>query len=393
MGRKKKLLVVEDPEEEDDKETVPGLEDEKELEKLRLTEEWLTEFQERFSDQPVKVLVEKYDAAGDWCYCRKYPLAGFDQDVIRDDFGGGKYRASLFGVNGRYIKEGRHFFKFEEPLKQGPVAVKPENPLENPVVAMMLKAMESNQKTVVDMMTAMITSQSAAKPATGLGEIVEVMKGLNGLAPKAEKPFENFKETLGLMKLLKEATGDKDGESKGGLLGDIKDFLEIYPTIKDQLSNLKPALPAAVPVGPALGVVGGAEPERKTTIMDPLSRKIIDLVPHFVGGARANAPAPEWAAYLLGELDTGVMPILLPVMKEKYKPLVNDEDDVYDILLKLAKDPAEREKIYLQIPPLAGYKDWMNRVIDEAVRLEELPEVPESSEVVLSAVTGNGKEE
>ncbi len=116
--------------------------------------------------------------------------------------------------------------------------------------------------------------------------------------------------------------------------------------------------------------------------MDPLSKKIIELVPRFVGGARANAPVPDWANYLLEVLDAEIMPVLLPVLKEKYKPLVNDEGDVYDILIKYAKDPAERGTIFLQIPPLAPHKDWVNKIIDEAIRLEEIPDVPDTPESV-----------
>ncbi len=392
MGRKKKVVLVEEEPLEDLREksdVLADAEDEKTLKKQLLTEEWLVDFQERFSDQPVKVLVEKYDDQGDWSMCRKYPLTGFDSEIVREEFGGGKYRASLYGPDGRYIQGGRSHFKFSELIR--PLnAIKPP---ENPVVAMMIKTLESNQRTTMDLMTAMIGAQAQAqgKPSGSLTEVVEVMKGINSMAPKPEKAFDNLKETLGLFKLVKEVTSDGEGESKGGLLSDIKEFLEVYPAIKEQLAGLKPGVtPVAIPAPPI--------EERKPMVMDPLSAKIIALVPAFVGGAKANGPTKQWADYLLGELETNVMPVLLPVMREKYKPLVESEDDVYDILLKLAKDAGEREKIYQQIPPLSPHRDWLNRVIDEAIRLEDMPEAaeePNGSEgpggAVLAGVNGHAK--
>ena len=113
--------------------------------------------------------------------------------------------------------------------------------------------------------------------------------------------------------------------------------------------------------------------------MDPLTKKIVDLIPKFVGGAKANAAVDHWGNYLLEVLDIEVMPVLLPVLREKYKPLVQNEDDVYDLLIKFAKDPTERTNLFKTIPPLAPHKEWCLKVIDEAVRLIELPDAPPDS--------------
>ena len=360
MARKKRTIIIDDPDEEKallsetPEEAAELLEQEK-------TQELLADFQSRFADQPAKILIEKYDEEGDWALCHKYPLASFEQEQIKIEFGGGKYRGTLYDPNGKYVKGGRINFKFAESLLKEPLPQKPENPLENPVVAMIIKSMESQQHTMLELTKSMMAAQGAAQSTGkgGLGEVVEVVKSLNSMTPK-DKPLDSFKETLGLMKLFKEATGDGDGDSKGGLLSDVKEFLEIWPTIKDQLATIKP------PTTPATTALPGV-PQKE--IMDPLTQKIVELVPKFVAGARTNADVPQWGNYLLDVFDTEVVPLLLPVMKERYGALVQNDDDVYDVILRLAKDPAERENIFKSIPPLAPYKAWILQVVDEAVRL------------------------
>jgi len=375
MGKKKRTIIEEEAPEETPFDVSP--EEEAQILEQERTAELLGEFQARFVDQPAKVLVEKYDGEGDWALCRKYPLAGFEQEHVKAEFGGGKYRGTLLDPQGKYVKGGRINFKFAESVIKEVAPPQPANPLDSPVVAMIMKSTESQNAMLLGLMQAMISAQAATAPKSGgLGEIVEVMKSLNGLTATKEKPLDNLKETLGLMKLVKEVTGSGDeGESKGGLLGDIKEFLEIWPMVKDQLAAIKPptapaAAPGAIaPETPKTVTIAGEQPQ-----MDPLTKKIIELVPKFVGGAQANAPVGEWAGFLLDSFDVEIVPLLLPTMKEKYKPFIQNEDDVYDAVLKMAKDPKEREQIFAHIKPFAPYKPWINSVIDEAVRLAELPD-------------------
>ncbi len=393
MGRKKKIDVMfkDENQKAPSPQSVEPLTPEEEAqaqaeeEALIQTGEWLTEFQARFTDQPVKIQVEKFDEAGDWALCRKYPLANFDPDAVHIEYGGGKYRCTLYDPQGRWIKGGRTYFKFAESIIKPGVSVKVENPLENPIVAMMLSAQKQNSDMLMGLMQTMLTAQGAggSKPA-GLGEMVEVVKSINSMTPK-DKPMEAFKETLGLMKLVKEVTGDSDGEGKGGLLSDLKDVIEVLPLLKEHIATLKPQ---GEPVPGALTPGKPAE-------LDPLSKKIIEMVPKFVGGARSNAPVSEWGAYLLNIFDVEILPVLLPVLKEKYKALVKDEDDAYDIVIRFAKDPSERNEALKQIPPLLPYVSWVNLVIDEALRLAETDEAPapetaSSGSAILDAVAANG---
>lgn len=357
-----------------------------EEEALAQSNEWLSEFQARFTDQPVKIQVEKFDEAGDWALCRKYPLANFDPDTVRLEYGGGRYRCTLYDPQGRWIKGGRTYFKFADSIVKHIEQVKPENPLENPIFALMLKQQEGSTNMLMGILQSILASQGAAgsKPA-GLGEMVEVVKSINAMTPK-DKPMESLKETLGLFKLVKEVTSDNDGEGRGGLLSDLKEVIEVLPLLKEHMAALKPQSPAPGPTQ----ITPGKVPE-----MDPLTKKIVELVPKFVGGARSNAPIGEWGNYLLNIFDTEVLPLLLPVMKEKYKALVSDEDDAYDIVLRYAKDPAERAEALKQIPPLLPYAPWVNQVIDEAIRLVEtddtsIPENAPGGSSILDAVAANG---
>lgn len=390
MGRRKKITVIEEPETPETMEPTPAqaaeqaAEEEAQLQEQLQAGEWLTEFQSRFTDQPVKIQVEKFDEAGDWALCRKYPLANFDPDAVRLEYGGGKYRCTLYDPQGKWVKGGRTYFKFADSIVKPSSQTKPENPLENPIVAMMLSTQKANSDMLMGVLQSLITAQGAGggiKP-TGLTEMVEVVKSINGLTPK-DKPMESLKETLGLFKLVKEVTGDSDGESKSGLLADLKEVIEVLPLLKEHMATLKPAANPVVQIAP------GKAPD-----MDPLTKKIVDLVPKFVGGARSRASIPEWGNYLLDVFDAEVLPLALPVMKEKYRALIQDEDDAYDVIIRLAKDPAERAAALEQIPPLKPYLGWVNQVIDEAVRLAEIPE-PEISPAsggnsILDTVAING---
>ncbi len=391
MGRRKKVTVIEDQGDEPIGEPSPAelaaVEEaqEKEMQEKIQTDVWLSEFKARFTDQPVKILVERFDEDGEWAVCRKYPLSSFDPDTVRIEYGGGKYRCTLFDPSGKWVKEGRSYFKFAESLVKTIPERKPDNPLENPVVMLMLKAQENQQHMLMELAKSFLTAPNVPGSGRGGGltEIVEVVKSLNSMAPK-DKPFDNFKETLGLVKLVKEATGPDDGEGKGGLMSELRQFLEIYPMIKDQLATLKPPT-----IGSPTAVTVETQPKVPA---DPLTKKIIDIVPKFVGGARANAPIKEWGAYLLDVFDGEILPLLLPVMRQKYGALAQTEDDVYDIVIRLSKDLSERELALKQIPPLAPYAAWVNQVIDAALVLAETPEgeLSTGGNSILEAVGANG---
>jgi len=350
------------------------------------TEEWLSEFRERFTDQPATVLVEKFDD-NEWAICRRYALSTFDYESVLNEFGGGTYRATLIGPDGRYVKEGRTRFKFATPvLKPSIVPAAPTNPLENPVVAMMIEAQKAQNAQMLEITRSMIAAGGAGGGKSDVGQLITGLKALQDLAPK-DKPLDSFKDTLNMMKLVKEVTGEGDG--KGGLLSEIRQFLEVYPAIKEQLSTIKPALPPPA-VASAGAPVTVTTPERSPTPLDPLSQKIVNLVPKYVKAGKESKPLVEWGKNLLDDFDTEILPLLLPVWRNQYGPLVKDEDDVYDVLLRYAEDPKEVEKIFKEIPPLAPYKEWCTRVIAEACR-QAITEPPEGADVVVDAVTGNGR--
>jgi len=170
--RRRRAVLVE----EDDDLRNLDLEQEDEATKDDLeTEEWLSDFQSRFSDQPVHVQVEKFEE-GEWAICRKYPLSSFDHEAVRDEFGGGKYRATLFDKKGKYVKGGRNHFKFAAPaIKKDAEINRPADPLQNPAVVLLIKSMETAQANMMGLFQAMITSNAASKASGGIGELVEAI--------------------------------------------------------------------------------------------------------------------------------------------------------------------------------------------------------------------------
>lgn len=400
MPKKKKTITIEEGPDEKEILELEGVgEETPEDKEAREIESWTADFQAKFSEEPVKVSVEKFRDS-EWLICKKYPLASFDPEIIRKEWGPGRYRARLLDQRYHYIKGTSNTFEFAEPAGAIAPAPAPENPLENPVIALMLKSMESNQAMLVNLMQAMVTGGAAKAPERPLNEIVDVMSKLHQMAPK-DKPMDSFKEMLTSWKLVQEVTGSKDSESKGGLMSEVREFLELAPLLKEQLPTIKSMLPP----GPVQSSPAPASPVQEKKEMDPLTIKIISLVPKFVEAARTDSSIEEWGDYLLAYFESDIVPLLLPQLKAQYKALVQNEDDVYDIVIRLAKDPAERETIYKRIVPLAPYKDWCNRVIDEAIRLCETEEAPENSgdpsdppgptgggNAILQAVHPNGKD-
>lgn len=339
---------------------------EKKLADEEQIEGWLREFQERFTDQPVQILVEKFNN-GEWEICRKYPLASFDHDIVRQEFGGGRYRATLYDSHGKFVKEGRMQFKFADSLLP---LIKPENPdpLANPAVALMIKSMENSQETLKSVLTTL--AGTGGSKTSELPAIVEVMKTLGAITPR-ESPTKTMQDSLGLFVTIKDLFSDeKKSEGSGSLLSDLRDFVKIWPEIKEQFGNL-PKLPAPGSALPALAA-NGHPVSREGPPADPLMQKIISLVPKFVEAARSNQPIPQWGAYLLEVFEVEILPLAVPVVQAKYKLVHVDEDMVYDGVIENAKNPAECEEVFKQIPPLAPYREWVNKVIAEAVRLAEI---------------------
>ncbi len=381
---KRKTVVLEEPDNEPTIEET--IEQEKEVNRRLEIEEWLSEFQERFTDQPAKVLIEKFED-NEWSICRRYALSTFDHEIVRTEFGGGQYRATLIDDKGHYVKEGRTRFKFADPIIKPVAPAQPANPFDNPAVVMMIEAQKAASSQMLEITKSMIQS-SATQPKSDMGQIITAMKGLQDLTPK-DRPLDSFKDTLNMMKLVKEVTGDTDG--KGGLLSEIRQFLEVYPTIKEQLSQIKPAAiaapsPGAAPVGPPQITT----PERAPSALDPLNQKIVALVPKYVDAGKKSLQVVEWGKNLLDDFELDILPLLLPAWKKQYGPLVRDEDDCYDILLRYAEDEKEVAKIFEAIPPLAPYRVWVSRVIEEAIKLAQA-DPQDSTDVITDAVTGNGK--
>lgn len=326
--------------------------------------EWLADFQGRFSDQQVRISVSKYEN-GRWALAARYPLQGFDHFVVRDEFGAGKYRAMLYGPNGKYITGGFQEFEFTMPLNpKKPDAEKDKNPLADPVVSMVMNAQAENNKMLMTIVTAMISNQGSR--GADLPALVDAMKSMGALSPK-ENPLKQVTETAQLIATLKDAFGNDEKSDSGGLFAEVKEFLELLPTIKESLPVLK-GLRDKNPLPPAPADRPAALPQ------DPIAQKIIVHVPTFVEAARTNQPTAKWAEYLANLVEVEFLPILVKDAQEKYKPLKVTEDTVYSQLLDTAKDPAEREKIFTAIPPLSPYKLWVNKVIDECIVLFETEE-------------------
>lgn len=389
MARKPTRVITEDAEEVIDKDEVERKAAE-EIQKQQTTEEWLADFQSRFTEEAVKILIEKHED-GEWKICRKYPLSNFDHESVRDEFGGGRYRATLYDPNGKYVVGGRNNFTFAAPAQKKDTEHKPTDPFSNPGVMMVIEQIRAQAAQATQLLQTVLASQQGNKG--GIGELVEAMKGLQALTPRdTSKPLDGLKDLLGVQKLLKEVNGNGDSDSKEGLLSDIKQIIELAPLIREAIPALKAGLPqSSNPIAtnprPPLSSAPIPTPGGPQQL-NPLSKKIVELMPRFVLAGKNNEPIQQWSDHLLDVMEKEIMPILLPDMKATYGPIVQNEDDAYDILIKYAQDETTRDKIYVTILPLAPYKAWCNQVIARAVK--DLTGDENGANVVIDAVNGPG---
>ena len=102
--------------------------------------------------------------------------------------------------------------------------------------------------------------------------------------------------------------------------------------------------------------------------MDPVMEVVNRHMQTFVVWAQSSRDHERSADYLIEVIEEELIPAI-----RKRIPLASEEK-VMEELIKAAKDPAEVEKIFVQVPQLARHAEWVRKVIAAAVRLMETPE-------------------
>lgn len=372
--KKKQNPTLEDMEEVE-------LEEEPTEEELESSEK-VADFQARFSGKQYKVRIERFNVTdAEWEWVAKLPLEGFEPFNVLPKYGGGKYKAVLIDDGGHYVKGGMMHFRFSAPLEVVPD--KPKSALEDPAVVMLMESQKQQQLMLMEILKASLPgAQAASQKGMDAAQVMDMFAKFSALTAPKENSMKSLMEMVGLWEKAKDAFTPDEKES-GGIVSEIKEAigaLALLPQIRQMVPSGQP-LSGSVPPGrtitprvinPTSPVVMPKEDKMKKPVpVSPALQKALFYVPKIEDAARDNADTVKWADKLLDILDDEVVPALIA----EYNGLPS-EDSIYDRLLQAVKGD-ERESLFIHAPTLLPYKEWVYKVIDEAVRIVETPDIVE----------------
>lgn len=334
----------------------------------------IAEFQEAFGGQEYKYSVDKWmDDVKRWAGADRYPLDNFDPFLVREQFGGGRYRARLFDGSGKYVKGGGYVEFYLAPV---PKKDKEPERKEAGAESMILTILLEQNKALLNQQTEMIRAMSAPKTeaATPMKELVETLARLKTLEPRdRESGFDNISKMAGVFKTLQDLF-DRGGRGDGGSswLGDLKEAAGLLKPILQEMSARRgaPAAPA-----PAIAHVEGA-PMIQANKWTPVMEVLASHLPKFEEAAKRKEPVREWAEFLLEILEKQVLPLMVPIVREERSvpKFVKDdvvEDGIVDYLMEQAKEPDTIARVCDFWPTLSSHAAWVQEVVTEAGRVLE----------------------
>lgn len=346
-------------------------------------EEKLSDFRARFTGKEFKIRIDRFNnEEGEWEWVDRIQWEGFDLFSVKKKYGPGRYRVILFDGDGKYIKGGRTEFRFAAPAKDETPAA-PPNPLENPIVALMLQQAEKNTAMMMEVLKTTLPAQAAAK-SMDLPQVLDALAKMNSMVPKTDSS-KSLLDSLNMIEKVRSLFGAGEEKDSGGLLSEIKEAIALLPAIQT-MSRMSPgAVPRpggpAAPMVPTVVTPGAViqPPPQERRSMDATTCSILFYVPKFVEAAKAGENVTQWGEYLYTVLETDIVPLLV----KKYNGFINDEG-VWERLLEAAEKPEEVEKIYTYAPELIPYKKWVSSVIASAYEFAQPHEEPEPSSAVVA---------
>jgi len=327
--------------------------------------EKLSEFMQLFGGKEYKVRVEEFNNEEKiWLHLDTFPVDGFEPFETCKRFGPGRYRLTFLNDKGRYVKGGQPQIRIGGKALAAIAASAPAsqdaNPLNNPIVMMMLAQANENAKANAELVRAILLRPEPAKSTTN--EVMDLLIKLKAMDPKETKDdtMKKLSEAL-MMKMIEKGMDGGDGDGGGGLLSEIKDAM---PIIKEVLAA---RLPQRAPAPRPTQI---SAPPSEVPAVNPLIEALRPYLAIFKAKAEKNADKERAANFLLDELDESVIPLI-----KLHVPLAAMASDaaVMESLISRAKDPAQVETLFSACPELVPHKEWIVSVIAQAVAIAETP--------------------
>ncbi|MDE2314534.1 MAG: hypothetical protein KGL04_10235, partial [Elusimicrobia bacterium] len=316
------------------------------------------------------------DGEHDWAYVGTYPFESFSLDVLRDGYGGGRYRLVLLDGAGKYVKGGSQACLIAQPPKKEGAAAEPPR---DRALDLVIENLKEQNRQSTELLKAVLAKPEPQRQ--GLGEILDGLAKVRSLTP--ESPRTSLREIVETMSILK---GLSDGDSKenGGVLGEI---LEAFRAVKEMgiggrraaEPDPEPAQPAAVPrltaggavsVPPGVKIVPSQETKPVSNQVDAELKARLDYsAGYFIEQAHGpDADTDESVERAAEDLLSDFERFILPTLAKKYHA---PRDMVYAEVLRRGKDPKQIESLLANMPSLADKKDWCLRVIAKAIEQAE----------------------
>lgn len=332
----------------------------------------LEEFLARFEGQDFKVRIQKWDAEDtDWVYVDRVRLAGFDPFAALKKHGTGRYRLTLLDPKGKFVPKGSQELriKFTEEIAAEPAvpaAAAAPDPLDSPVVKLVLAMLQQNATMSAEIMKAMVQARPA-EPAKDQ-KMLELL--LQHAIDSKDSKAGGLKDSLELLVTFRELLDNREPSSEGSLLGEIREGLKLIK----EMGHRGPAAPRpALPQPQPATVINAGQ------VLDPSKDKpmnafvaIMKYLPQLEDAAKRTEPVEPWAQFVLDRLELEIIPLL--VKEYAARGVAMTEDQVYQILLSKAKDPAQVGQIFQLMPRLDNVRPWIQAVIEEAVKIADEPD-------------------
>ena len=353
-------------------------------------------FHEKFGEKDYKVRVELFNKEeNDFEIVDCPKLDGFDPFTSLKKYGGGRYRLSLLNEGGKYVTGGRMEVRIAKVAVEASTPSAPDNdPLKNPVVAMLLAASEASRKESNELLKAVLARPEPQRAP--MGEALDMLIKLKSLNPerREDDTMKELSKTL-MLKMIEKGleSGAEGGES--GVMSEVMQAVKVASEmgLLPRRGGGRPpqAPPKQIPSDAhnmAAGVVmvnPAQAPAEAESPMKPVIEKAQSYVPQLIAWAQRGKDIEEAAVFVLDELEHEIVPAII----KHYHPggLTLKADVVWSSLIEKANNPNEVASLFEVVPALAPYKEWFERVIATAVEMETMPDEPEAKPEV--EVNGN----
>ena len=350
----------------------------------------IQDFSDVAGGKDYKIRAEMFDKEDrSWYTLDTLPFdSGFDPLFIMKKYGSGRYRFTFLDDHGRYIRRPEGGGQFQKFFKAPPEPVKQDvqDPLNNPVVTLMIQNMKDQAAQSLKMVELM-----AGRQTTGptLLEQIQVLKAIQGFTPESKDPLDMLDKVLRIQGRL---TDNKEEAPKTGVAQDLLAAKEILQALGlGKLFNKAPAAPGVEALPAPVEKENQEIPIMdQKTFFKPYVRALLKL-------ASDSADPGDAALHLMEQLDLYIIPALTEENKKKYGAVVTEEL-VWDKVIEAAGNKEKIEAAFKVFPEMEAQRDWLLKVLEASLKLaaEENEPVEEPGPLTPDATvngTGDIKEE